>query len=78
MERPLSPFMFPTWYRLPGAGTAKCRTRPSRPSTAGIRPTAEGKGEQPRRDSGLGPEKPAASGPAAFRSRPTWIRAHAT
>jgi L-lactate dehydrogenase complex protein LldF len=47
-----------------GAGIATCRTRRNRHSTAGIRPIAERKNEQPRRNPGLGPEKPAAIGPA--------------
>jgi L-lactate utilization protein LutB len=57
-----------TTASTPGAGTAKSRTHPNRPSIAGIRPIAEGNNEQPRRHSGFDPGEPAASGSATPRS----------
>src|SRR5262249_51457381 len=56
-----------TMASTPGADIVRCRIQPSRPSTAGIRRTAEANNEQPRRNSGIHPQKPAATGPCASR-----------
>ena len=48
-------------------GTARCRTRPNRPFTAGTKPIAERENEQPRRYPGIDPGEPPPSGPAAAR-----------